>query len=705
MPKVEHKLDAPELFINRELSWLEFNDRVLQIAAGEDLPLAERLKFLSIVSSNLDEFFMIRVAGLAQQRSAGVRKRGPSGLTPSQQLAEIGKCVHSMGAKHDRITNKVLGLLKKHKLYVVRRNDWTPEQQEYIRQHFKAAILPVLTPLAVEQLAELPLLPNLRLLVVVSLARALAQHGSDETIMIPVPALLHRFVSIPGEDGVYATPIEDVIAANANLICNGRAIGRWAVLRVTRDADVTIQEDEADDLLETVRKAVVERRRRSVIRLEISSQADQRLKAFLKDHLDISNQNMYEVEGLVGATALLQLANMQPVANMKAPDWSPRTPQDLIGYEDIWLALQDHDVLLFHPYESFDPVVQLLKEAAEDPNVLAIKQTLYRTSGDSPIIRALVCAAENGKEVTVLVELRARFDESRNVNWARRLEDAGCHVIYGIAGLKTHAKALLVIRREPKRIRRYVHLSTGNYNDRTVRLYSDIGFMSTDDELACDVAEFFNVLTGGSETVGWRMIAVARPEMRQRFLDLIDREIQVTTRDNPGLIMAKVNSLEDKGICKALYRASRAGVQIKLNVRGICCLRPGLKEISENIEVRSIVGRFLEHARIFYFRNDGNEEVYLSSADWMQRNLNRRIEMLFPVRNGRLRDRLIRVLRTYFRDNVDSWRLLPNGSYERVAQTGKPVRAQEKFCQQAVKVVTDFENANRQFRPLTKPRK
>ncbi len=648
---------------------------------------------------------MIRVAGLAQQRSAGVRKRDSSGMTVSQQLAEISGRVRTMLADHDRTTHEVLELLRNHNFYVVRQDDWTPEQRRYAQQHFRTGVMPVLTPLSTERLGDLPLLPNLRLFVVVSPQHVPGQSGEHDTVMIPVPSLLQRFVSIPGEHGVYVTPIEDIIAANAHLMCDGRAVESWAVVRVTRDADVAIQEDEADDLLETVQKAVLERRRRSIVRLEISSRRARQLKAFLKERLDLRNQDVYEIGGLVDGTALLQLAKMQPVANLAASDWSPRVPQDLIDSEDILLSLQRRDVLLFHPYESFDPVVELLRKAAEDPNVVAIKQTLYRTSGDSPIIQSLARAAENRKEVTVLVELKARFDEARNVNWARRLEDAGCHVIYGIAGLKTHAKALLVIRREPRRIRRYIHLSTGNYNDKTVRLYSDIGLMSTDDELASDVAEFFNVLTGGSETVAWRTIAIAPTEMRQKFLDLIDREIQVSTPGNPGLIIAKVNSLEDKGICEALYRASQAGIDIKLNVRGICCLRPGLKKISENIEVRSIVGRFLEHARVFYFHNGGNEEVYLSSADWMRRNLNRRMEMLFPVRNRKLRDRLIRILKTYTKDNADSWRLLPDGSYERIARSGKQIRAQAKFCQQALKTVADFENASRQFRPLTKPRK
>ncbi len=360
--------------------------------------------------------------------------------------------------------------------------------------------------------------------------------------------------------------------------------------------------------------------------------------------------------------------------------------------------------MLFHPYERFDPVVELVRNAADDPSVLAIKQTLYRTSGKSPIVQALAQAAENGKEVTVLVELKARFDEANNVNWARQLEDAGCHVIYGIAGFKTHAKALLVIRREAGRIRRYVHLGTGNYNDRTARLYSDIGLMTCDEELASDVAAFFNLLTGLSEAVEWQQLIIAPTDMRTKLTDLIEREIQVSTPDRPGLIMAKFNSLEDKRMCQTLYKASRAGVDIRLNVRGICCLKPGVKGLSDRISVRSIVDRYLEHARIFYFANGGHEEVYLSSADWMRRNLDRRLELLFPVRDAKIRKRLVGVLKTFFKDNVKAWELLSDGQYRRVSRKGRAVRAQETFHEKAVAAVRSAEHVAHQFRPLTRPK-
>jgi len=399
----------------------------------------------------------------------------------------------------------------------------------------------------------------------------------------------------------------------------------------------------------------------------------------------------------------MQLIDIPPVQGLRAGDWFPQEPADLIGAEELWPAIRERDVMLFHPYERFDPVIEMVQNAADDPAVLAIKQTLYRTSGDSPVVRALARAAENGKEVTVLVELKARFDETRNVNWARQLEDAGCHVIYGIAGFKTHAKALLVIRREAGRLRRYVHLSTGNYNDRTARLYSDIGLMTCDGELVSDVAAFFNLLTGLSEAVEWQQLVIAPTDLRTRLKDLIKREIQVSTPDHPGLIMAKINSLEDQDVCRALHEASQAGVDIMLNIRGICCLRPGIKGISERICVRSIVDRYLEHARIFYFANGGHEEVYLSSADWMRRNLDRRLELLFPVRDGRIRRRLVGILKILFKDNVKAWELLRDGRYRRVARKGRAVRAQKAFYEDAVAAVRAAERGTHRFRPRTRP--
>ena len=446
------------------------------------------------------------------------------------------------------------------------------------------------------------------------------------------------------------------------------------------------------------------RRRRAAVRLALSADPDPRIKSWLTEWLRLRAEDVYQIDGMLDATGLWEIVNLPGYEPLKSADWPPQPPRDLIGADDLWLTLQERDVILFHPYESFDPVVQLVQQAAEDPDVLAIKQTLYRTSGDSPIVRALEQAAENDKEVTVLVELKARFDEARNVAWARRLEDAGCHVVYGIAGFKTHAKALLVVRRESARIRRYVHLSTGNYNDKTARLYSDIGLMTCDRDIAADVAALFNMLTGYSEAVGWSKLTVEPGGLKRRFVDLIDREVQVSTPDRPGWIMAKVNSLEDPEICEALFRAGQAGVKVMLNVRGICCLRPGLEGVSENVEVCSIVDRFLEHARVFYFRNGGHEEVYMSSADWMHRNLDKRLEIIFPVTDPGLRRRLIESLEVYFADNVKAQRLLPDGTYERARRHGARVRAQEVLYTQAVEAARSAQLPTERFHPLTRPK-
>jgi len=701
-------LGAPELYINRELSWLEFNDRVLQEGLSEELPLLERLKFLAIVSSNLDEFFMVRVAGLMQQQAAGVRRRDLAGMTPRKQLEAIGVRAHRLVDEQTCGIRDVLQQLAEHGLCVFPPQAWTPEQRRFLQSHFTKEILPVLTPLAVQELAPGPLLPGLQLHVAAVIASGPVSEQGDESqqkvVVVPVPSQFSRWIPIPAEGQLHFARLEDVIADNVTALFPGREALATAVFRITRDADVAVQDDDAADLLQAVEEAVLDRRRRAAVRLEISANPDARLKSWLVDCLQLDTQDVYEIDGTLDATALWEIVGRPGFADLKIPQWQPQTPGDLIGADNLWSTLQDRDVMLFHPYESFDPVVQLLEQAAGDPQVLAIKQTLYRTSGDSPIIRALRRAAENGKEVTVLVELKARFDEAQNVNWARHLEDAGCHVIYGVAGLKTHAKALLIIRRESQRIARYVHLATGNYNDKTARLYSDVAVMTSDRDVAADVAAFFNLLTGYSEAVGWSKLAIAPSGLRQRFVELIEREADVATPDQPGLIMAKTNSLEDPEIIRALYRASQAGVKVMLNVRGICCLRPGVKGVSKRIEVRSIVDRYLEHARVFYFRNGGHEEVYLSSADWMRRNLSKRLEILFPILDPNHRQRLIDALGVFFSDNVKARQLLADGTYEPVARKGKKVRAQEKFYKDAVKLARSSEQTTMEFRPLTRPK-
>jgi polyphosphate kinase len=694
-------LDSHKLYINRELSWLNFNERVLKQGIRKDIPLAERLKFLAIVSSNLDEFFMIRVAGLMQQKSAGLRKRDISGLTPNQQLRKIGISVHNLVAKQNEAIKAVLAEMSGHGVVLLRQNQWSQQQRAFVRNFFQNEIMPVLTPLAMNKLNPPPILPGRQLNVAITvIAKEPENKAEKQIVVIPVPHLLQRFIRIPDEKDYYLALLEDVIADNVELLYPMSHITGIGYFRITRDADVGIQDDEAADLLETIEQAIIERRRRSATRLEISDTADAFQKNWLKKWLKLNVEDVYEITPFLDATCLHQLTTMGSLANLKFPDWPPNQPVDLLNSENLWRTIREKDVLLFHPYESFEPVVELIKKAAEDPKVIAVKQTLYRTSTDSPIIKALAKAAQNGKEVVVLVELKARFDEAQNVNWAKQLEDAGCHVIYGIANLKTHAKALLIVRREETRIRRYVHLATGNYNDKTARLYSDIGLFTCNNSVALDVTAFFNLLTGFSETVGWRELTIAPTDMKQKFLHLIEREIQAGSADNPGLIMAKVNSLQDKLICQALYRASQDGVKVRLNVRGICCLRPGIKGVSDNIEVCSIVDRYLEHARVFYFRNGGHEEVYLSSADWMGRNLDRRLEILCPIKDERLKKRLIDILNVFFMDNTQSETLKYDGNYILKEKKGKKIRAQECLYNVVCEEVRNNKQSSLRYRPM-----
>jgi polyphosphate kinase len=647
---------------------------------------------------------MVRVAGLIQQKDAGIRKKDKSGLTPFQQLKIICQRVHKMMDTHTSAVKDIIEKLKIHDLFIIRRKEWTIEQRKFIENYFTKEILPVLTPLAAQELQPFPLLHGRQLTVAVSVQSKKNGKNNKRIVLIPVPAILKRFVQIPSEQFQSYVLIEDVIADCAGLLFNQEKLLSTAFFRIIRDADVTVQEDEASDLLNMIEQAVFERRRRSAVRLTISVKPDTFIKNWLIEWLKLKPDCIFEIDGILDGSALMQIANIPGFDKLKIPDWPPQKPVDLLDSQNIWHTLQERDLLLFHPYESFEPVINLLQVASNDPNVLAIKQTLYRTSSDSPIIQALENAAENGKEVTVLVELKARFDEARNVNWAKKLEDAGCHVIYGVTGFKTHAKAMLIVRREDDRIRRYAHLATGNYNDKTARLYSDIGIMTSESDLTSDVAAFFNLLTGFSEMVGWSKLTIAPTDLRKKIVELIDREISSSTPDKPGLIMAKMNSLEDKRICQAMYNASQAGVKILLNVRGICCLRPGLKKISDNIEVISIVDRFLEHARIFYFSNGGHDEIYLGSADLMGRNLDKRLETLFPVNSVKLRKRLHNILKTYFMDNTKTYQMKSDGTYKRKSGKNRKVRAQEIFYKEAVSASELSKSVKMKFIPLKKPK-
>ena len=707
MPEYK-KLNDPKLFINRELSWIEFNRRVLLQSSSKGQPLLERLKFLSIVSSNFDEFFMIRVAGLIQRRDAGIAKKDISGLTTNQQLKKIRENVCEVLERHSEILRDVVKQLRKEKLDIAEVDNLDPRQITFLEGYFVNEILPLLTPLMLKDKNVSPVIPglgiNIGLIIQRSVNEADGTQEKKRVVIVPVPKVLPSFISVPSETGLCLVPVEDVVSNYIKLLFPKEKILSKAVFRVTRDADVEIQEDEAGDLLETVEKAVISRRRREVVRLELSEGYDKQISERLANWFALKKDDIYVTDSLMDSSRLIEILKRPGFEHLKINEWPPQVPGDLADCKDIWQRIDEQDVLLFHPYESFSPVVHMIEDAANDPDVLAIKQTLYRTSGDSPIISALEKAAQNGKQVTVLVELKARFDEQNNIVWARRLEDAGCYVIYGISGFKTHSKALLIVKRKQSRICRYVHLATGNYNDKTAKIYSDVGLLTSDTDIASDTAAFFNLLTGYSDIVPLSKLTIAPTNMRQRIIGLIEREISNSTPDRKGLVMAKMNSLEDPEICRALYKASMAGVKVKLNVRGICCLRPGLKGISTNIEVCSIVDRYLEHSRIFYFANGGHEEVYLSSADWMRRNLDSRLEILFPVKSAELRKRLVSILDTFFSDNVSSYLLRPDGSYKARYSKGEKVRSQQKFYEDAVDYLRTVKNSRTKFHPMTRPR-
>jgi polyphosphate kinase len=747
-------LKSPEFYFDRELSWLEFDQRVMEEGMDPSVPLLERAKFLAIAESNLDEFFMIRVAGIRQQAASKIRRRTPAGMTPVEQLEAIAGRVRRLVDEHTEAVGELLELLRGQKIIITDSEEWTIHERRYLEGVFREQLLPLLTPIAMPhvekgQIPEKPtLLGGLRLhlaMVLEPLETTSSQTNQneekeDETetarhryAVVPVPTNYPRFLDLPEpEEGIRLARLEDVIGCFAEKLFPGYRILRCVPFRITRDADVAIADDDAEDLLQMVEEAVLDRRRRRAVRLEISSlpscrccvenssdnassdpseaQSTQEdylseIRQWLGNLFQLEDSEIYQIPRMLDITSFWQLVGLSGFDHLRTEQWPPCEPRDLIGVsdEEFFDTLAERDFMLVFPYEKFDPIIRFVRLAAEDPSVLAIKQTLYRTSGDSPIIAALEKAATNGKEVTVLVEIKARFDEARNVQWARRLEDAGCHVIYGIAGLKTHAKSLLVIRREQSRIRRYAHLATGNFNDKTARIYSDIGLMTSDSKITADLASFFNLLTGYSESVGWSILTVEPVRLKERFIELIDREIKSSTGSHPGHIMAKVNSLEHPEIIRALYRASQAGIRVQLNVRGICMLKPGVEGVSDNIEVRSIVDRFLEHARVFYFHNGGQEEVYLSSADWMRRNLEKRFEILFPVLASEQKRRVIETLRVYFSDTVKARRLLPEGRYVPIEEKDFTLRAQEFLYHDTMEATKHYEEINMRYKPLISP--
>ncbi len=672
-------------YTNRELSWLLFNYRILGEARDKTIPLFERLKFLSITASNLDEFFMIRVASLKDMVNAGYEKKDIAGMTPVKQLEALLEAIHEF-VKQQYTTYKrlITPALLQNGLCIVSNHEQLNEQEKkYVDQYFMENVYPVLTPMAVDSSRPFPLIRNKSL----NIGVLMHKKGEEELefATVQVPSVLGRIIELPGEGEIRKVLfLEEMIERNIQKLFLNYEVVCAHPFRIMRNADLTIEEEGAEDLLEEIEKQIKMRQWGEAIRLEIGDGMDKRLLSILETELQIGEQGVFPIDGPIDLTVFMKLYGLEGFEKLKNPKFTPQTVPELPEDCDIFEAIRKKDILLHHPYQSFQPVVDFIRQAAKDPNVLAIKQTLYRVSGNSPIIAALALAAENGKQVTVLVELKARFDEENNIVWARKLEKAGCHVIYGLVGLKTHSKITLVVRREEDGIRRYVHLGTGNYNDATAKLYTDIGMLTCSEVIGEDATAVFNMLSGYSEPLLWNKLALAPLWLKEKFLYLIQREKKNALQGKPARIIAKMNSLCDQDVIAALYEASAAGVKIDLIVRGICCLKVGIPEVSENITVRSIVGNFLEHSRIFYFENDEHYEIYCGSADWMPRNLERRVEILFPVETKQLKEELLHILEVQLADTVKAAILTPGGTYVKVDRRGKKAMlAQDIFCKEA----------------------
>lgn len=707
---VEIDLTDPQYYFSRELSWIEFNSRVLHEAFDPRTPLLERLKFLAIFSSNLDEYFMVRVAALKQQVEAQVRKLSADGKTPSEQLTLIQQRLHPLVSKQHRHFEQALRpQLSSHGIFVLDYMDLSQEQRLYLRQYFAEQVFPVLTPLAIDPSHPFPYISNLSL----NLAVVVKDEGTGEELFarVKVPKILPRFIPLPietqaepplgkGKPTVWAgVPLEQVIAHNLEALFPGMQIQEYYPFRVTRNADLEVEEDEAEDLMQAIEKELRKRRvGGSVVRLEITAAMPETLRNLLMGEMDVKPEDVYEIDGLLSLRDLFSFLEL-PLPDLKDPVWKPvvhprlqrvvehdLTEPGTVREEDFFSVIRRQDLLVHHPYQSFATSVQrFIEEAAYDPDVLAIKMTLYRTSGDSPIVQALITAAENGKQVAALVELKARFDEENNILWARKLESAGVHVVYGLVGLKTHTKLVLVVRREGGGMRRYVHIGTGNYNPKTARLYTDLGLLSCRDDLGADLTDLFNYLTGYSRQQVYRKLLVAPVNLRDRMLSLIHREIEHQRNGGQGRIVAKMNALVDPQIIVALYEASQAGVSIDLIIRGICCLRPGVPGVSETIRVISIVGRYLEHSRIFYFHNNGAEEIFIGSADWMTRNLDRRVEAVVPIEDPELIKDVQEILGIMLADNRQAWELKPDGHYvQRRSSPGTLEQASQRLLTELV---------------------
>lgn len=683
------EFEKAEYYTNRECSWLSFNNRVLSEARDKSLPLLERLKFLSITSSNLDEFFMIRVASLKDMVHAKYTKKDIAGMTPQEQLTVIAEKAHDLvHQQYNTYNRSLLPAMKQNGMEVVTEHEkMTKEQKEYADRYFEENIYPVLTPMAMDSSRPFPLIRNKTLNIGALISRK-GEKSKAEFATVQVPSVLPRIVRLPdGPEGEKCVILlEELVERNIDKLFLNYNVICAHPYRIMRNADLTIDEDDAADLLKEIQKQLKKRQWGEVIRLEIEDKMEPKLLKILKQEFSVKEDDIYKINGPLDLTFLMKLYGIEGMDEHRAKSYKPQPVPGMNEEEDIFTQIRRKDIFLHHPYMTFDPVVKFVKQAATDPDVLAIKQTLYRVSGNSPIVAALAQAAENGKQVSVLVELKARFDEENNINWAKMLEKAGCHVIYGLLGLKTHSKITLVVRKEEDGIRRYVHLGTGNYNDSTAKLYTDCGILTCSEPIGEDATAVFNMLSGYSEPKHWNRLVLAPIWMRDGFMRLIQRETAHARNGEPARIIAKMNSLCDKEIIAALYEASAAGVEIDLIIRGICCLKTGIPKVSENIRVRSIVGTFLEHARIFYFRNGGDEEFYMASADWMPRNLDKRVEILFPVEDADIQEQIRHILQIQLEDTMKAHILQPDGSYEKVDKRGKVLLcAQDYFCEEAIK--------------------
>ncbi|MGM0500034.1 MAG: polyphosphate kinase 1 [Bacillota bacterium] len=698
-------LDAPKFYFNKQLSWLNFNIRVLEEANSKDAetPLLEKLKYLAITSTNLDEFFMVRVARIKDDIESGYNEADKSGFRPKELFREVSNTIHNIYDNQYHYFQNTVEKLKKEKVYLKKYKELSNKQKEYAKKYFNEIIFPVLTPVAIDPSHPFPLIANKSLNLGVLLERNNDESSffniEDEQIfsVVEVPSNLKRFIKLPAsnEENVFIY-LEEIIKVNLDQLFSGNKIIAADTFRITRNAEVMLDE-ESENLLSEMKRYVKRRRWGFSVRLEINSKYNDYILKFLKDKLNISEADIYKVPGPINLGSFMNFSSkINNNEHLKFKKMIPQPNPEIYNAADIFELLKEKDVILHHPFESFEPVVELVKQAASDPKVLAIKQTLYRVSGNSPLIKHLTTAAENGKQVTVILELKARFDEENNIAWAKKLEEAGCHVVYGIKGLKVHSKTLLIVREEKEGIKRYVHMSTGNYNDQTAKLYTDMALMTSKDNFAIDIAGLFNLLTGYSKPPEWKLLSVAPLDLRDKFLKLIDNEINNASNNLDAKVIAKINSLVDSKIIKKLYKASQAGVKIELVVRGICCLVPGIKGVSENITVRSIVGKLLEHSRIFYFKNNNQPLVFLSSADWRPRNLDRRVEIAFPVEEEKKKQKVINALKTILNDSKKAYLLKENGAYKKI-NDGNDYESQIELHKMA-KTAFQKEVLNNQFK-------